>query len=74
MKIGWIADRLNPNFETAIALLRTRGAQVELIRPEQQPFDLATVRVQQDLYVLKSGTPLGMSLAGTLHTLGAKTL
>lgn len=74
MKIGWIADRLNLNFETAIELLRQRGAQVELIRPEQQSFDLATVQVRHDLYVLKSSTPLGLSLAGTLHALGAKTL
>lgn len=74
VRIGWIVDRLNPNFEAAVDLLRQRGAHIELIRPEQQPFDLATVRVENDLYVLKSGTPLGMSLAAILHALGAKTL
>lgn len=74
MRIGWIVDRLNPNFEMTVDLLRQRGTPVELIRPEQQPFDLSTVRIQNDLYVIKSGTPLGMSLAATLHALGAPTL
>lgn len=74
MRIGWLVNRLNPNFQAAVELLGQRGAHIELICPEQHPFDLATVRVQNDLYVLKSGTPLAMSVAETLHALGAHTL
>jgi len=65
MRIGWLVNRLNPNFQAAVELLGQRGAHIELICPEQHPFDLATVRVQNDLYVLKSGTPLAMSVAET---------
>src|SRR5438128_12237629 len=36
--------------------------------------DLGTVRVQNDLYILKSGTELALSVAGVLHALGAATL
>lgn len=74
MRIGMIVDQLNPNMTAAVELLRQRGAQIGLICPEKQVLDLSTVRIQNDLYVIKSGTPLGLSLAGTLHALGAQTL
>jgi len=48
--------------------------KLELICPEKQMLDLATVRVQNDVYILKSGTELALSLAGALHALGAVTL
>ncbi len=74
MRIGMIVDQLNPNMTAAVELLRRRGAKIELIRPEDQTIDLSAVRIQNDLYVIKSGTALGLSLAGTLHALGAQTL
>jgi ribosomal protein S6--L-glutamate ligase len=74
MRIGMIVGWLNPNLTAAVEILRERGAAVELIRPEEQALDLAAVRVQNDLYIIKSGTPLAMSLAGTLHALGTATL
>ena len=36
--------------------------------------DLADLRVENDLYILKSGTELALSVAGALHALGAATL
>jgi glutathione synthase/RimK-type ligase-like ATP-grasp enzyme len=69
-----LVDWINPTITAAIELLRRRGKQIELIRPEKQTLDLSTVRVQNDLYVTKSGTALALSLAGTLYGLGAKTL
>ena len=65
---------MNPVIAAAIAVLRQRGVGIELVCPERQVMDLSAVRIENDLYVVKSGTPLGLSLAGTLHALGAKTL
>src|SRR5438093_11220960 len=48
--------------------------KLDLICPEKQMFDLATVRVQNDLYILKSRNEFALSMAGALHTLRAVTL
>src|SRR2546425_4123944 len=48
--------------------------KLDLICPEKQMLDLAAVTVQSDLYILKSGTELALSMAGALHALGAVTL
>src|SRR3989454_7546513 len=48
--------------------------KLDLICPEKQMLDLASVTVQNDLYILKSGTELALSVAGSLHALGAVTL
>ena len=74
MRIGVIADWLNPTMEQLVQLLTDRGVHVELTFPEKQLTDLAQVRVEQDLYLLKSGTEPALSLAGSLHMLGASTL
>jgi Glutathione synthase/Ribosomal protein S6 modification enzyme (glutaminyl transferase) len=50
------------------------GVAVDLIYPEEQLTKLAGVRVEHDLYVLKSGTDLALSLAGALHAVGANIL
>jgi ribosomal protein S6--L-glutamate ligase len=74
MRIGVIADWLNPNMERMVQLLTDRGVTLELIFPEKQLTDLAAVRVEHDLYLLKSGTEPALSLGGSLHMLGAVTL
>ena len=73
MRIGVILDWVNPTMETTFRELAAR-VKLDLICPEKQMLDLATVRVQNDLYILKSGTELALSVAGALHALGAVTL
>lgn len=57
--------------QEVIARLQARGARVDLIVPENGPFDIAEVRPACDLYVLKEKTPLILSFAGALTTAGA---
>ena len=76
MKVAFIT--VNPPSATegsvtpaVIGLLREWGLEVTLIRPDAELIDLHEVRVEHDLYVLKSGTELALSLAGMLDALGA---
>jgi ribosomal protein S6--L-glutamate ligase len=54
-----------------IGRLRERGALVDLLVPDAEPFDLADVRCAHDLYVLKEKTPLIMGFAAALTVAGA---
>ena len=74
MRIGIILDWMNPNIERAARLLSERGVKLDLIHPEKQLISLSRVRVENDLYLLKSGSDLALSLGGALHALGAATL
>lgn len=74
MRIGVIADWLNPNMQQLVQLLRERGVTLDLIYPEKQMTDLSQITVEHDLYLLKSGTEPALSLGGSLHALGAVTL
>ncbi|HEX8036261.1 MAG TPA: hypothetical protein VF510_20555 [Ktedonobacterales bacterium] len=74
MRIGVIADWLNPNMERLVQLLTEQGVHLDLIYPEKQLTDLSQVKVENDLYLLKSGTEPALSLGGSLHMLGAVTL
>ena len=74
MRIGVILDWTNPTFAEAFSILRDRGVTLDLLRPEDRTIDLNKLRVENDLYVLKSGTELALSVAGALHALGAATL
>jgi ribosomal protein S6--L-glutamate ligase len=79
VRIGWIAmrgsaNRVSPIMPEVVRLLSEWGAAVETIHPEERLTDLSTVRVEHDLYVLKSGTELALSLAGALHAAGAAIL
>src|SRR5438445_7192480 len=74
MRIGVIADWLNPNMERLVQLLTEQGVHLDLIYPEKQMTDLSQVKVEHDLYLLKSGTEPALSLGGSLHVLGAVTL
>jgi ribosomal protein S6--L-glutamate ligase len=50
------------------------GAEVEFLFPDTSLNDLSQVRPEHDLYVLKSGSALGLSMAGALHAAGAAIL
>lgn len=79
MRIGILLEmrdyeRESPNIAQMIRLLQDRGVNLDLIYPEKQLMDLASLQIENDLYLIKSGTDLSMSLAGALHSLGAVTL
>jgi glutathione synthase/RimK-type ligase-like ATP-grasp enzyme len=54
--------------------LQEAGAEVEFQFPDVALNDLSKTRVEADLYVLKSGSALGLSMAGALHAAGAAIL
>ncbi len=58
----------------AIDRLEEKGAEVDVISPEEGPVNLGALRPEHDLYILKSGTETALSLFGTLHAAGAATL
>lgn len=55
-------------------LLAAFGATVDLIFPDDEPIEPARVRVEHDLYVLKSKSPSALRYARALHERGAKTI
>jgi ribosomal protein S6--L-glutamate ligase len=57
-----------------IRLLVEKGAEVEIVHPEERVTDLRTLAARHDLYVLKSGTESALSLAGALEAAGAAVL
>jgi ribosomal protein S6--L-glutamate ligase len=63
--------RVSPVLPEVARLLREWGADVDVIEPDETVTDLGQLRVEHDLYVLKSGTDLALSLAGALHAQGA---
>jgi ribosomal protein S6--L-glutamate ligase len=79
MRIGLIlvrhpVERQSPIMAETALLLSRRGVDVELLYPDEEVVELGSLRVQQDLYVLKSGTETALSLAGALHEAGASIL
>jgi ribosomal protein S6--L-glutamate ligase len=79
MRIGMVMARhprskVSPIMPEVVRFLGERGATVETIHPEETLTDLSTARPEHDLYVLKSGTELALSLAGALHASGAAIL
>ena len=74
MQLGIIVRWVNPVMKQVIELLRGQGYYVELINPDSTRFDLTNIRVEHDLYIIKSGTDAAFTLAGMLHALGANTL
>jgi ribosomal protein S6--L-glutamate ligase len=79
MRIGMVMARhprskVSPIMPAVVELLDEWGAEVETICPEDELTQLADVRVEHDLYVLKSGSELALSLAGALHVAGATIL
>jgi ribosomal protein S6--L-glutamate ligase len=79
MRIGLILvrhpdERESPIMPELARLLSARGAKVDRLYPDEEFADLGRLRVQHDLYVLKSGTETALSLAGALHESGATIL
>jgi ribosomal protein S6--L-glutamate ligase len=79
MKIGLIMvrhprTRKSPIMPEVARLLTEMGVKVDLLYPEERLTNLAHVQVEHDLYILKSGTELALSLAGALHAVGATLL
>ncbi len=54
--------------------LAEAGAVVDLVHPPRGALDLATLRVDHDLYLLRKLSGFALSLAGALHELGAAIL
>jgi ribosomal protein S6--L-glutamate ligase len=79
MRIGLIlvhhpVERHSPIMPKVARLLSQRGADVRYLYPDEEFVDVARLRVENDLYVLKSGTETALSLAGALHEAGANIL
>jgi ribosomal protein S6--L-glutamate ligase len=79
MKIGVITKREKAHkagsvMEETSDILRSRGVAVEPIYPEDTLLDVMQVEADYDLYLLKSGTESALSLAGVLHTAGARII
>jgi ribosomal protein S6--L-glutamate ligase len=79
MKIGVITKREKATksgsvMQEAIGLLEARGVSFEIIYPEDGLVDIISVKDNCDLYLLKSGTEAALSLAGILHSIGARIL
>jgi ribosomal protein S6--L-glutamate ligase len=67
-------ERKSPIMPEVIEQLRGRGADVDVLFPDESLTDLSQVTVEHDLYVLKSGTDRALSVAGALHAQGATVL
>jgi ribosomal protein S6--L-glutamate ligase len=79
MKIGVITRREKAHksgsvMQETVQLLRSRGVDVEMIYPEDGYLDIALIKDECDLYLLKSGSALALSFAGVLHAAGAKMI
>jgi ribosomal protein S6--L-glutamate ligase len=61
-------------FSRVMRLLAQREIDVDAIYPDEEPTDLGKLRLEHDLYVLKSGSETALSLAGALHAMGATIL
>lgn len=66
--------RMNPIFAGLFVRLEQRGIRVTRLYPEEIATRLDTLRVEADLYLLKSDTELSLSLALALECLGARVL
>lgn len=79
MKVCFILEtrqplRPNPIIVEAAARLEDRGAKVRFVYPEQEVWRLDTLKVEADLYLLKSDSELALSLAHSLELVGARVL
>ncbi len=79
MRIGFLMrrhprSRVSPIMLAVVGLLEEWGVEVDIICPEDDLLDLRDIRVDHDLYVLKSGSDLALSVAGALDALGAPSL
>jgi ribosomal protein S6--L-glutamate ligase len=75
VRIGFLMRRYKPtdfsHTPEVVAILAAWGATVQPIYLYEHAVDLAEVRVEHDLYVLKDKSQLAMSVAACLHAAGA---
>jgi ribosomal protein S6--L-glutamate ligase len=76
MKIGIISKASEythsvPVMDQMADYVRRAGIEIERIVPEDQLIDLAAIKVEHDMYVIRPGIELGLSLSGILHEQGA---
>ncbi|HEY6097856.1 MAG TPA: hypothetical protein VIW03_00405 [Anaeromyxobacter sp.] len=79
MRIGMLmarhrTRRKSPLMPEVLRLLREWGATVDVIYPDDRCTALGSLRVEHDLYVLKSESEMALSVAGALHAVGAPIL
>ncbi|MEW6212527.1 MAG: hypothetical protein AB1631_29645 [Acidobacteriota bacterium] len=79
MKIAVITSRSKSSVDKSVMqqaarLLAERGAAIEHIVPEDRLIDVCKIRVEHDLYILKSGSEAAMALAWALDLEGATIL
>jgi ribosomal protein S6--L-glutamate ligase len=67
-------ERESPIMPEVARLLSQRGVDVHSLYPDEDVTYLGRLRIEHDLYVLKSGTETALSLAGALHEAGAHIL
>jgi ribosomal protein S6--L-glutamate ligase len=66
--------RLNPIFADVFDRLRLRRIEVQVRFPEEELIPVDALRVDADLYLLKSDTELALSLATAFEHMGARVL
>jgi ribosomal protein S6--L-glutamate ligase len=75
VRIAFLTGRYAPTDQSHMPqvarLLTEWGATVEFIHVAEGLIDVADVRIEHDLYVLKEKSDLAMSLAASLHAAGA---
>lgn len=79
MRIAVITTRDKPSGQSSVMqeaarILSEKGTVVEILNPDERLIDLANVKVEYDLYILKSSSQSAISLAGLLHAAGANLL
>src|SRR5438105_3405181 len=75
LRIGFLLPRYSHRSKSfmpvVVQALAESGAIVDVIHPVDRMVNLAEIRVEHDLYVLRNTSGLSLSLAGALHELGA---
>src|SRR5437867_13387749 len=76
VRIGFLlpgySSESKSNMPRAMRALSDRGAIVDVIHPSPRVVDLSTLRVENDLYVLKKISDFTLSIAGALHAQGPR--
>ena len=72
MRVSFIGKEAGPH--SIYPRVQTRGAEAETIVPERSLFRMSDVAPQADLYVLRTRTLLGFSVAAALSLAGARLL
>lgn len=60
--------------QEVVGLLSEKNVSVETIYPEESATDIFNLRLQYDLYILKSSSEIALCYASALHTAGALIL